>query len=585
MAASSDQQPIIYDVTSSRFSPSRRRLLASAAIFTSVFFERIAYFSLITNMIPFLTSAPLCWSTKEATFTEILFLAFAYSSGLFGGWLSDSYLGPIKTILTGYFVYFLGYIFLPFLTYFYPKQDSALTVSCQSWNNSDSPPFCSSSVDDQLTCGLTLYISIILIAISSGVVRTNMAAFGGDQAQSGGSIFTQRFFTAYYWCKNFASLFSLIGIAIIQQKSFLIGYSVASSCLLISFIAFLIGWKLYTRVTAGEKSVIMFVFSMMKNAYEVKNSDCRLRTTVYNFLDHANKEHEGGKFNIHEINDVRKLGRICKVFLLLIPYQICYSQMFSSGFLLQGLHMRTAFDTPSVCNSEHVNKSSSMWCGPYAGEIVPFVSQDKTATTIPAASLCVCNSIFILVTLPFMEKFYQCFAYRHRRVTVCYRLTIGMLLAAAALITGGVVETFRLDDLAWHQESWHQIGSTLFSIAPCFPIYWQIPQYCLLGASEVFLMLTGLEYAYMEAPRNMQSFVMGLFWLCVGSGYFIGATFPYFLWHSGNRAYTTIGLEIVLETELTQTSQLTSSFPPTPQAQRRNISNNENLLSDDDISS
>ena len=41
------------------------------------------------------------------------------------------------------------------------------------------------------------------------------------------------------------------------------------------------------------------------------------------------------------------------------------------------------------------------------------------------------------------------------------------------------------------------------------------------------LNITGIEFAYMEAPRNMQGTVMGLFWFMAGIGNFIGIGLPY----------------------------------------------------------
>lgn len=45
------------------------------------------------------------------------------------------------------------------------------------------------------------------------------------------------------------------------------------------------------------------------------------------------------------------------------------------------------------------------------------------------------------------------------------------------------------------------------------------------------LCFVGIEYAYMEAPVNMQGVVMGLFWFCAGIGNFIGVCLPYIFSH------------------------------------------------------
>lgn len=49
------------------------------------------------------------------------------------------------------------------------------------------------------------------------------------------------------------------------------------------------------------------------------------------------KDRFGGKFASDQVDDVKKLWRICKVFCLLIPYWICYSQVLLRDVLLPSL--------------------------------------------------------------------------------------------------------------------------------------------------------------------------------------------------------------------------------------------------------
>ncbi len=49
-------------------------------------------------------------------------------------------------------------------------------------------------------------------------------------------------------------------------------------------------------------------------------------------------------------------------------------------------------------------------------------------------------------------------------------------------------------------------------------IIWQLLSYVLITAAEVFVSITCLEFSYTQAPKNMKSFIMGLFLMSVSMG-------------------------------------------------------------------
>ena len=52
---------------------------------------------------------------------------------------------------------------------------------------------------------------------------------------------------------------------------------------------------------------------------------------------------------------------------------------------------------------------------------------------------------------------------------------------------------------------------------------WQIPQITILTIAEIFLSVTGLEFAYSQAPKSMQTLLLALFLLTTTLGDFLGS--------------------------------------------------------------
>lgn len=151
---------------------------------------------------------------------------------------------------------------------------------------------------------------------------------------------------------------------------------------------------------------------------------------------------------------------------------------------------------------------------------------------IPVAWLTLCNVLTVVFVLPFVnyvlypltDRFYFLPSPR------C-RMLVGMFFAVAAMLVAGLVEHFRLinywgadNDTPWNPEGRHNqtIGNTHYYAAN-MPIYWQVPQYVLVGLSEIFTTVAGLEFAYSHAPKSMQSLVTGLFWFASGFGSLLGS--------------------------------------------------------------
>ena len=116
--------------------------------------------------------------------------------------------------------------------------------------------------------------------------------------------------------------------------------------------------------------------------------------------------------------------------------------------------------------------------------------------TVPAASLSLFDIIAVLVLIPIMDHVvYPLVSYCGIRFTPLRRIGVGMLLAAASVIVAGVVEIKRrntwIDGRFCVQTVFDESRS-----ASSVNVFLQVPQFILVGASEVLLMITGMQNLY-----------------------------------------------------------------------------------------
>ncbi|KAK1515923.1 H+/oligopeptide symporter [Colletotrichum costaricense] len=71
-------------------------------------------------------------------------------------------------------------------------------------------------------------------------------------------------------------------------------------------------------------------------------------------------------------------------------------------------------------------------------------------------------------------------------------------------------------------------------------VWIQAPAYILVAFSEAFIIVTGLELAFAQAPKNLRSVVSALFWLTIGIAAAICIALapvsqdPYLVWMNGS---------------------------------------------------
>ena len=104
--------------------------------------------------------------------------------------------------------------------------------------------------------------------------------------------------------------------------------------------------------------------------------------------------------------------------------------------------------------------------------------------------------LFDQIIYPFLEK-------RGFNLRPIPRMVVGMVLGSVAFLCSGLLQ-IAIDNSA----ASGQMQSML----------WQTPQYVVMTAGEIMFSITGLEFAYSQAPDSMKAVVQSAWLFTVSAG-------------------------------------------------------------------
>jgi len=132
------------------------------------------------------------------------------------------------------------------------------------------------------------------------------------------------------------------------------------------------------------------------------------------------------------------------------------------------------------------------------------VGQRWREIELQAAQIAALNPLMVMIIIPLLNvAVYGPLEKRGIPLKPLQKMTLGMFLAAAAFAIAATLQG-RIEALAGTDAQVH--------------VLWQVLQYLVMTTAEVLVSVTGLEFAYTQAPRAMKSTIMGFWLLCVTAG-------------------------------------------------------------------
>ncbi|KAK6213313.1 POT family protein [Colletotrichum tabaci] len=421
---------------------------------------------------------------QAATGLNLFFQWFCYVTPILGAIIADQYLGKYKTILVFCAFYWVGLVIL---------WTTSLPVAMENG------------------AGKAGYIvAIIVIGLGTGGIKSNIAPLIADQYQrrvmavkteSSGerviidpAITYQRIYMIFYWCINLGSL-SLMATPFMEKyKGFWTAYLMCFCVFNIGIATLVLRRKTFVN-RPPQGSVITDAFKALGMMIASRNMDAAKPSWRA-----ANGKEKPVPWNDHFVDELKRALRACKVFVFYPIFWVCYGQ-FSTNFVTQ------------------------------AGQMDGHGMPNDFMQNFDPISILVFTPILEKVVYPLLRKF-------GIELRPIMRITIGFWLGAICLAYAAIVQHLIYNAGPCYESPGNcpEGMSGGASLPNRVHIAVQTPAYVFIGLSEIFISVTGLEYAYTKAPPNMKSFVQSIYLFTNAFGSAISealvsvAVDPKFLW-------------------------------------------------------
>ncbi|KAJ7544439.1 hypothetical protein O6H91_09G079600 [Diphasiastrum complanatum] len=472
-------------------------------IFGTEVCEKIATSGLHANLVTFLVQQ-LHMQTVEAANTITNFNGSANLSPMFGAFLADAYLGRFRAIVIGSIFYLVGVVLL------------ALDAAVASLK----PPHCAL---DHRALGehclpasfkqkAFLYMAFTFLVFGAGGIRPCVAAFGADQfdqTDPKDRKKSSKFFNWYYFSLGLSLLFAVTVLVYIQDNvGWSLGFGIPAILMTLSLTCFLCGYKFYRHAAGHGNPFISLaqvcVSAFRKRKHEVPADPSELyrgtgeygsdgkflplkHSDQFRFLDKAaivTDSTRTGESNttsswklctVHQVEEFKCLLRILPIWATGILFTTAHAQQ--STFMVQ--QARTM--------DRHIGSRFQ----------------------VPPASFTVFSFLTLLAWVPFYDRIVvpttRRLTGKERGITFLQRIGIGLFISVIAMLLAGATEHYR-------RHTAMRAGlMDLPHVQVPISAFWLVPQYCLLGLAESFVLIGQLELFYDQFPENMRSLAGALF--------------------------------------------------------------------------
>ncbi|RAL50477.1 hypothetical protein DM860_016944 [Cuscuta australis] len=469
--------------------------------------EQLAFYGIATNLVSYLTKEMHQGNASAAT-SVATWQGTCFLTPLIGAVFADAYWGRYWTIAVFSTIYFIGLCTL------------ALSASVPALKPAECVgSFCPNPTLSQYT---VFFTGLCLIALGAGGIKPCVSSFGADQFDDTDSrerVKKGSFFNWFYFSINIGALVSSSLIVWIQDNAgWGLGFGIPALFMAFAIASFFAGTPLYRFQKPGGSPITRVCQVLVASFHKWKTTVPIDSSLLYESQDKVSAI-EGGRKLLHtdelrcldkaavisdsdlktggysnawrlctvtQVEELKILIRMFPIWATVIVFSAVFAQM-STLFVEQGMMMDTSIGS---------------------------------SFNIPAASLSSFEVISVIVWVPLYDAILVPIARKFTRMergfSEVQRMGIGLFISVLCMSAAALVEIKRL----WVARHFGPVNK---AVPTPVSIFWQVPQYFLLGAAEVFTFIGQLEFFYDQSPDAMRSLCSALSLMTVALGSYLSS--------------------------------------------------------------
>ncbi|KVH94674.1 Major facilitator superfamily domain, general substrate transporter, partial [Cynara cardunculus var. scolymus] len=465
--------------------------------------ERLAYYGMSTNLLLYFKNN-LDQHSVTASKNYSNWSGTCYITPLIGAFVADAYLGRYWTIAIFSVIYVIG-----------------MTLLTLSASVSGLRPTCVSKEDCHATSTQTAvtFLALYLVALGTGGIKPCVSSYGADQfddADEREKKHKSSFFNWFYFSINIGALIASSVLVWIQDNvGWGWGFGIPAVAMAIAIGSFFFGTRLYRNQKPSGSPLTriaqVIAASWRKRRVQVPNDKSTLYETAdnesaivgsrkldhtksFSFFDKAAVELESDRTNepanpwqlctVTQVEELKSIVKLLPIWATGIIFATVYGQM-SNLFVLQGSFMDI-----------YLNKFE-----------------------IPPAALSIFDTLSVIFWVPVYDQIIVPVARKYTGhksgLTQLQRMGTGLVISIFAMLAAGTLEVVRLGIVK--RNNYYDYKNMPMSI------FWQVPQYFLIGCAEVFTFIGQLEFFYHQAPDSMRSLCSALSLTTVALGSYLSS--------------------------------------------------------------